>query len=59
MTGYEKLKILCDTTFDEYPTASIEIWVRELVSEYEVLLNKPDSLSENFAANALYEECPD
>ena len=56
MTGYEKLKILCETTFEEYPTASIELWVRELVSEHEALLNKPSELLAYFESEEMYKD---
>lgn len=36
--SYSKLKILCDTTFDEYPDSSIEHFVRDAVVEHEKLL---------------------
>ena len=47
--SYDKLKILCDTTFDGFPDSSIENFVRDIVVEHEMLLDKIDRLYEGLS----------
>jgi len=49
--SYNKLKILCDTTFDDFPdsSSSIEHFVRGIVVEHETLLDKIDRLYEGLS----------
>ena len=35
MKAYDKLKILEETTWEDYPIASIILWTREMMKEYE------------------------
>ncbi len=40
----EKLRVLCETTFADYPDASVEQFVRDAVEEYDKLQESHDSL---------------
>lgn len=40
--GIEGLRILCDTTFEDYPDATIHQWVREAVKQHDAMKRERD-----------------
>lgn len=56
MTAYEGLKVLCETTFDDFPQETLEFWIRSLVKEHGELLNKPDTLDHYFEEQEKYKD---
>lgn len=56
MTAYEGLKVLCETTFDDFPQETLEFLIRSLVKEYGELLNKPDALDHYFEEQEKYKD---